>query len=191
MRALLYASTVAAMLIFTGCGGSEPTVDDGTNSNNQAEEITIVDENDNGTNDSGMQSTDLDGGSTDSASTLESIEAKMSPIYFGFDQYKLADEDVDILRQNVEMVKNDTEAANIADKYSLKIEGNCDEWGSDEYNFALGLKRAQAVKTELINDGVPAERITTVSYGSSNPVCTEKTQECWSKNRRVDFKLLP
>jgi len=185
MRALLYASTVAAMLIFSGCGSSEPTVDDSANANNQAEEINIVDEN--GANDSSMESTDLDGGS----STLESIEAKMSPIYFGFDQYKLADEDVDTLRQNVEMVKNDTEAANIAGKYSLKLEGNCDEWGSDEYNFALGLKRAQAVKSELLNNGVPAERITTVSYGASNPVCTEKTQECWSKNRRVDFKLLP
>ena len=103
----------------------------------------------------------------------------------------MADEDVDTLRQNVEMVKNDTEALNIAEKYSLKLEGNCDEWGSDEYNFALGLKRANAVKDELLNNGVASERITLVSYGSSNPVCTEKTQECWSKNRRVDFKLLP
>ncbi len=184
MRSLLYVSTVAAMLIFSGCGSSEPTVDDSANANNQAEEINIVDENSDNSN---MESTDLDGGST----TLESIEAKMSPIYFGFDQYKLTEEDIDTLHQNVEMVKNDTEAANIADKYSLKLEGNCDEWGSDEYNFALGLKRAQAVKSELINDGIVAEKITTVSYGSSNPVCTEKTQECWSKNRRVDFKILP
>jgi len=184
MRALLYASTVAAMLIFSGCGSSEPTVDDSANANNQAEEINIVDE---GSDNSSMSSTDLDGGS----STLESIEAKISPIYFGFDQYKLAEEDIDTLRQNVELVKNDTEAANLADKYSLKLEGNCDEWGSDEYNFALGLKRANAVKDELLNNGVPAEKITLVSYGSSNPVCTEKTQECWSKNRRVDFKLLP
>ena len=188
MKSLLYASTITMMLLFSGCGSSEPTVDDSAaNANNQAEEINIVDE---GSDNSNMSATDLDG-SVNGASTLEGIEAKMSPIYFGFDQYKLADEDVDTLRQNVEMVKNDTEAANIAGKYSLKLEGNCDEWGSDEYNFALGLKRAQAVKTELINDGVPAERITTVSYGASNPVCTDKTQECWSKNRRVDFKLLP
>ena len=189
MKALLYASTLTAMLVFTGCGGSEPTVDDGSASaNNQAEEINIVDEDSAAAQDSGISSsTDLDAG----ANTLEAIEAKISPIYFGFDKYKLTDEDIDTLRQNVELIKNDTEAANLADKYSLKLEGNCDEWGTDEYNFALGLKRAQAVKSELINDGVPAEKITTVSYGSSNPVCTEKTQECWSKNRRVDFKLLP
>ena len=184
MRSLLYVSTVVAMLIFSGCSSSEPTVDDSANANNQPEEINIVDENSDNSN---MASTDLDGGSI----TLESIEAKISPVYFGFDKYKLTDEDVDILHQNVKMLKNDTEAANIAEEYSLKLEGNCDEWGSDEYNFALGLKRAQAVKSELINDGVAAEKITTVSYGSSNPVCTEKTQECWSKNRRVDFKLLP
>ena len=183
MRALLFASTITAMLLFTGCGGSEPTVDDSAaNANNQAEEINIVDENSAADSESGIAAGDM---------TLESIEAKMSPIYFGFDQYKLAEEDIDTLRQNVELVKSDTEAMNIADKYSLKLEGNCDEWGSDEYNFALGLKRASAVKDELINDGVASERITLVSYGSSSPVCTEKTQECWSKNRRVDFKILP
>ncbi len=186
MKALLYASTITAMLVFTGCGGSEPTVDDSAANANGAEEVIIIDETSAADSESGI-STDLDSGSM----TLESLEAKMSPIYFGFDKYKLADEDIDTLRQNVELVKSDTEAMNIADNYSLKLEGNCDEWGSDEYNFALGLKRATAVKDELINDGVPSERITMVSYGSSNPVCTEKTQECWSKNRRVDFKILP
>ncbi len=186
MKALLYASTITAMLVFTGCGGSEPTVDDSAANASQAEEINIVDETSAADSESGIQSTDLDG-----STTLESLEAKMSPIYFEFDQYKLADEDIDTLRQNAELIQGDAEAMNIANKYSLKLEGNCDEWGSDEYNFALGLKRANAVKDELINDGVASERITLVSYGSSNPVCTEKTQECWSKNRRVDFKLLP
>ena len=186
MKALLYASTLTAMLVFTGCGGSEPTVDDSAANANQAEEINIVDENSAADSQSGIQSTDLDG-----AGTLENLEAKMSSIYFGFDQYKLADEDVDTLQQNVKLIQGDDEAMAIANKYSLKLEGNCDEWGSDEYNFALGLKRANAVKDELINSGVASERVTLVSYGASNPVCTEKTQECWSKNRRVDFKLLP
>lgn len=186
MRALLYASTITAMLIFTGCSGTEPTVDDSAAKTSQAEEINIVDEG-SAADSQGAISTDLDAGTM----TLETIEAKMSSIYFGFDKYKLMDADIDTLRQNVEMIKADTQAMNIADKYSLKLEGNCDEWGSDEYNFALGLKRANAVKDELINDGVAAERITLVSYGSSNPVCTDKTQECWSKNRRVDFKILP
>lgn len=187
MKALLYASTITAMLIFTGCTGSEPTVDDSAASASQAEEISIIDESSAADAESGIESTDLDAGSM----TLESLEAKMSSIYFGFDIYKLVDEDIDTLRQNAELVTSDAEGMNAANKYSLKLEGNCDEWGSDEYNFALGLKRANAVKDELINGGIAAERINLVSYGSSNPVCTEKTQECWSKNRRVDFKLLP
>ena len=185
MKSLLYASTVAAMLIFSGCGSSEPTVDDSAaNANNQAEEINIVDEN-SADDQSGIQSNDLDSGN----STIESIEAKLSPIYFGFDKFNLVDEDIDTLHQNMKIVKDDTQSATSTDKYAIKLEGNCDEWGSDEYNFALGLKRANVVKDELINDGVPSGKITMVSYGSSSPVCTEKTQECWSKNRRVDFKL--
>jgi len=72
---------------------------------------------------------------------------------------------------------------------SIKVEGNCDEFGSDEYNFALGLKRANAVKAALVNGGVNADTISMTSLGESNPICLEKTQECWAKNRRVDFKL--
>jgi len=183
MKSLLYASTLAAMLIFSGCGSSEPTVDDAAaNANNQAEEINIVDEN-SADDQSGIQSNDL------SNETIESIEAKLSPIYFGFDKFNLVDDDIDTLQQNMKIVKDEAPSDINTDPYSIKLEGNCDEWGSDEYNFALGLKRANVVKDELINNGVPSDKITMVSYGSSSPVCTEKTQECWSKNRRVDFKL--
>ena len=189
MKALLFTGSLLAILTLSGCSGSKPVVDESAaNLGNQAEEINIVEEGGAAETESGIIS------SSDYASgtmTLESIEAKMTPIYFGFDQYKLMDDDIVTLRKNAQIVQGDTKAMKIADRYSLKLEGNCDEWGSDEYNFALGLKRANAVKDELINDGIEASRITMVSYGSSSPVCTEKTQECWSKNRRVDFKLLP
>ncbi len=112
MKALLYASTLTAMLVFTGCGGSEPTVDDSAANANQAEEINIVDENSAADSQSGISSNDLDSGS----STLESLEAKMSSIYFGFDKYKLADEDVDTLQQNVKLIQGDDEAMAIANK---------------------------------------------------------------------------
>lgn len=187
MKTLLFTGSLVAILMLAGCSGTGPVVEDTTAGTGQAEEINIVDESSAADSEAGIVSTDLDSG----VITLESIEAKMAPIYFAFDKYNLVEEDIEILRTNVQIVKGDTEAMNIADQYSLKLEGNCDEWGSDEYNFALGLKRANAVKDELINDGIEANRITMVSYGSSSPVCTEKTQECWSKNRRVDFKLLP
>ena len=82
-------------------------------------------------------------------------------------------------------------AKNDAASFNIKLEGNCDEWGSDEYNFALGLKRANAVKKALVAEGVDAAKISMFSYGESNPTCKDKTQACWSKNRRVDFTLLP
>ena len=75
--------------------------------------------------------------------------------------------------------------------FNIILEGNCDEWGSDEYNFALGLKRAEAVKKAIVAEGVDASRVSMVSFGESSPTCTDKTKECWAQNRRVDFKLLP
>ena len=75
--------------------------------------------------------------------------------------------------------------------WTLRIEGNCDEWGSDEYNYALGLKRAKSVKTALIDLGLDSNKLTIISYGETNPVCTSHTKECWAKNRRDNFTLLP
>jgi peptidoglycan-associated lipoprotein len=72
----------------------------------------------------------------------------------------------------------------------IKLEGNTDEFGSDEYNVALGLKRARAVKNTLIGYGIPANKISLVSLGEGNPICGAKTESCYKKNRRVDHKLL-
>jgi len=65
------------------------------------------------------------------------------------------------------------------------VEGNCDERGSSEYNLALGDRRAAAAKEFLTQIGVPAERLTTISYGKERPVCTEQNEACWQKNRRA------
>jgi len=66
----------------------------------------------------------------------------------------------------------------------VTIEGNCDERGTEEYNLALGARRANAVKDYLVSLGVSAARIDTISYGKERPVCTESTEDCWAKNRR-------
>lgn len=104
-------------------------------------------------------------------------------VYFGFDKYSLNNEQRTIAKANA--AKLDGYAAKV------KVEGNSDEWGTDEYNYALGLKRAKAVKDALIADGISSSMITVVSFGESNPVCSEKTQECWAKNRRAEYKPLP
>ena len=69
------------------------------------------------------------------------------------------------------------------------LEGYCDERGSEEYNLALGDRRANAAKDFLVNAGVSPDRINTISYGKSKPVCTDQTEECWQKNRRAHFHL--
>ena len=188
MKNLFYVSTIAAMLLFTGCSDKEPVVEETTPTATEtpAEEINVVDESSAADTEQSqsMESRDLDSGSI--ALSREALESKMSPVYFAFDKYNLDESDVDLIHQNVNTLDSKSNGS-----FSVKLEGNCDEWGSDEYNFALGLKRANTVKNELINDGIAARRITLVSYGSSSPVCTEKTHECWAKNRRVDFKILP
>jgi peptidoglycan-associated lipoprotein len=117
--------------------------------------------------------------------TLADLEGQMKTVNFDFDKYDI--------RSDMEgyVVANSKLANGEASEYAVKLEGNCDEWGSDEYNFALGLRRANAVKSEMIAEGVAADRISMVSFGESNPVCTEKTKECWYQNRRVEVKLLP
>jgi len=70
----------------------------------------------------------------------------------------------------------------------IKIEGNCDESGTDEYNYALGLKRAKAVQDAMVLKGVPQIAISIISLGESTPVCNDGTEECNMRNRRVDIK---
>jgi len=72
-------------------------------------------------------------------------------------------------------------------KYLLSIEGNCDERETQEYNLALGDRRAKAVFDYLQSLGIPKDRMSTFSYGKENPVCTEHAETCWYKNRRVHF----
>ena len=65
----------------------------------------------------------------------------------------------------------------------------CDERGSEEYNLGLGDRRANAVKEYLLSQGLPANRMMTVSYGEERPVCREETEDCFTRNRRAHFTL--
>jgi peptidoglycan-associated lipoprotein len=110
------------------------------------------------------------------------LQAKMKDIHFNFDKYDL--------EADAKPVLNDL--ANILMKHpKLKviIEGNCDERGTKEYNMALADKRASVAKQYLISAGIPSALIDTVSYGKEKPICTQSTEECWSKNRRDHFVL--
>jgi len=110
------------------------------------------------------------------------LQAKLKDIHFNFDKSDL--------ESSAKPVLNDL--ANILTKHpKLKVivEGNCDERGTREYNMALADKRASVAKQYLISAGLPSARIDTVSYGKEKPLCTQSTEECWTKNRRDHFVL--
>lgn len=73
----------------------------------------------------------------------------------------------------------------------LLIEGHCDERGSEEYNMALGDRRAKAAEEFLNSMGIPEAQLTVVSYGKDRPVCTDKSEDCWQKNRRAHLTAAP
>jgi peptidoglycan-associated lipoprotein len=107
-------------------------------------------------------------------------DANLKAIYFDFDKYNIRPDDAKTLDGDAAWLK-----AN-ADNLVL-IEGHCDERGTNEYNLALGERRAKAAMNYLVAQGVQASRITIISYGKERPVCTEKNEACWSKNRRDNF----
>ncbi|MBU0632301.1 OmpA family protein [bacterium] len=182
MKNIILSSAAVAVLFFAGCSSNKPVVDE-TNKDSASTQFTQPVEEVAPVQDQGMSDSTVKSDSNEM--TMANLENSMLSVYFDFDKYVIRQDMKSSVTKDADMAKADASA------YSIKLEGNCDEWGSDEYNFALGLKRAQAVKTELVNEGVDAKRISMVSYGKSAPVCNEKTKECWQKNRRVDFKLLP
>ena len=93
---------------------------------------------------------------------------------------KVPDDQKEILTKNAQWLKANP-------KVTIRIEGNCDERGTAEYNLALGQKRAEAAKAFLVGLGISAKQMQTISYGLERPAVRGRTEEAWSKNRRVDF----
>jgi len=116
----------------------------------------------------------------------EEAEAKarfeQENIYFDFDKSNLKPDAQEILKQKAEFLK-----ANPND--SILIEGNCDERGTDEYNLALGDRRANSAKKFLVNLGIAESRIKTISYGEERPLDPGHNEAAWAKNRNCQFKL--
>ncbi len=188
MKKIMFYSFLATAIMFSGCsqkneeidvnnevvveevGGSEGVL-------NQMPDTDIEEVSSNGTFE--LSDTAEDG----VYYIINGEKAFISNVYFAFDKYSLDAENKE------KVVANASKLSALNSDTTIKVSGNTDEWGTDEYNYALGLKRAKAVKDVLLSNGVSAN-ISLVSYGESNPVCTEKTQDCWQKNRRVNHKLV-
>jgi peptidoglycan-associated lipoprotein len=103
-------------------------------------------------------------------------------VYFSYDESALTDDARAKVSRNGDLLKAQP-------RLDMTIEGHCDERGTNEYNLALGERRANAVKSYLSTLGVAATRMRTLSYGSERPVCTEHEESCWSQNRRAHMVI--
>jgi peptidoglycan-associated lipoprotein len=106
----------------------------------------------------------------------------LSDIHFGYNDYTIQPQDGEVLRSNAKWLQDHPQSR-------AQVEGHCDERGSEDYNIALGAKRAQAAKDYLVTLGVSPGRLSTISYGKELPICTDHDESCWAQNRRDHFAV--
>ena len=131
---------------------------------------------------SGDQTPDPLAGDLQEASEYAMRQGLLGDIFFDYDQFDLKQDARDRLAQNAKFLTSHPE-------FILTIEGHADERGTNEYNLALGDRRANAAREYLTTLGVAANRLRTVSYGEERPFCNDHTEACWSQNRRAHFVI--
>lgn len=114
----------------------------------------------------------------------ESVSQDLKDAFFDYDQFTIRDDSRSVLTGDADTLKSILGSFNSG---NIILEGHCDERGSGEYNLALGDKRAQSALDFIKGLGVATDRLKTVSYGKDRPQCTEATEDCYQKNRRVHF----
>jgi peptidoglycan-associated lipoprotein len=112
---------------------------------------------------------------------VQSVQASLKPVHFDYDQFTMTSEAQAAAQYDAEILKR-------APQVAVLIEGHCDERGTDEYNLALGERRAQAVAQYLTTLGV-SNRMSTVSYGSELPADPGHNEAAWAKNRRAELRV--
>ena len=195
MKRRIVVITATAILLMTGCAQKKTISPDGINnsttgynSNTNGSTITgdgstvyqNVDPYGNGNNGEGNYGNN---GYNQNASNGSSA---IQNIYFNVDEYSITADKLPIISSNANLLKSD-----ISKGAKLKLEGHCDSAGTDEYNYALGLRRAKSAKDALVMKGISSESIALVSMGESSPECgSGSSSGCYSKNRRVEFKIV-
>jgi len=111
-------------------------------------------------------------------------EAAFEAVYFDFDNSDLSQASRDVLSKNADILLK------VKPDAKIRIEGNCDERGSAEYNLALGERRAKSAQQYLLTLGVKADRLSTISYGKEKPAVQGSDEAAWAKNRRDDFVIV-
>ena len=106
----------------------------------------------------------------------------LQTIHFPYDSFEISGENKDILKANVKILKDNPNV-------NIQIEGHCDERGGSQYNLALGEKRANAVKSQVVAGGVGGSRVTIISMGKEHPIVQGSGEDVWAKNRRANFVI--
>ncbi len=120
--------------------------------------------------------------------TLNESLARLEDALFDYDKSTIRPDASTALKDDVAVIREIL--ANYPSQ-KLLIEGHCDERGSEEYNMALGDRRAKAAEEFLLSMGIPQSQLTIISYGKDRPVCTDKDETCWQKNRRAHVTAAP
>ena len=114
-------------------------------------------------------------------SSVDILGREAQDIYFDYDKNDIRGDGRETLTKDADVIKRILSAD---PGFTIVIEGHCDERGSEEYNLALGDRRALAVKEFLVTLGVPDGRLKTISFGKERPVCTDENEACYQRNRR-------
>lgn len=167
MRSILLAMSLAfSLALIGGCASTPepaPPMDDGLDSEFSDGSDTVVPD-------------------TSSRETVVSTQGfGISPVYFGLDRSDISSEYAAGLEAAAQTVRESGA--------TVVIEGHCDERGSEEYNVALGERRATAVRRYLYNLGVPMGQMSTVSYGEAQPAVSGSGETAWQLNRRAEFQV--
>lgn len=117
------------------------------------------------------------------SSTNEQLQSALQTIYFPLDSNSLSEPARSTLARNADVLIKQSSA-------KIRIEGNCDERGSAEYNLALGERRANAAQQYLVTLGVKPDRLVTISYGKEKPAAQGSDEDAWAKNRRDEFVVI-
>lgn len=165
--------TAAVFVLISGCAKKETVIESSSSSQNEAKQEAVTPPKPETVNPAVVEEQKVV-----SAQTIE----KLADIHFDFDEDILRPEDRVILNGHANWLLKNTE-------YKVRIEGNCDERGTEEYNLALGQRRADTAKQYLTDMGVDGKRITTVTYGKERPVDPAHNEEAWVKNRNDHFVL--
>ena len=115
-------------------------------------------------------------------SSTEILQSQAQDAYFDYDKSDVRSDARDALTKDATLLKQIFQQD---PQFTVVIEGHCDERGSAEYNLALGDRRASAARDFLVQLGVPADKLKTISYGKERPQCTEENEACWQRNRRA------